>query len=109
MKPGEKLFLITRKDLPPGQQAVQATHAMSEFMAEFPDTYRRWYETSNTLALLATSDEMSLSCLIEDAQRRGFRCSLFREPDRGNEITAIALEPAAKRICRGFGLALRDL
>jgi len=32
-----KLYLITREDLPPGQQAVQAAHALREFGEHHPD------------------------------------------------------------------------
>lgn len=35
MKPNAKLYLITRKDLSPGQQAVQAAHALQEFNMQF--------------------------------------------------------------------------
>ncbi len=31
MKTNAKLYLITRADLSPGQQAVQAAHALQEF------------------------------------------------------------------------------
>ncbi len=37
---------------------------------------------------------------------RGYRFSVFREPDLGNRITAAAFEPAAYKICRGLPLAL---
>jgi hypothetical protein len=44
--------------------------------------------------------------LIEKAEERGFRYSVFREPDLGGRITAAAFEPAAYKICRGLPLAL---
>ena len=52
-----KLHLVVRGDLPPGQQAVQAVHAMREFVREYPEVDRHWYEKSNTLALLTVPDE----------------------------------------------------
>lgn len=102
----EKLYLVTREDLPPSQQAVQACHAMTEFLMEHKDEGSRWHSTSNTLAFLAVSDETSLHRLASKASRRGFRFSLFREPDRGDELTAIALEPGARAILRDLKLAL---
>lgn len=52
-----KLFLVTRSDLPPGQQAVQAAHALREFVELYPEEDRLWYERSNTLAFIAAPDE----------------------------------------------------
>jgi hypothetical protein len=53
-----KLHLVTRRDLSPGQQAVQAAHALREFIQHHPEVDRDWYERSNTLALLAVEDEL---------------------------------------------------
>jgi hypothetical protein len=36
---------------------------------------------------------MELEKLIDKAEMRNIKYSVFREPDIGNEITAIALEP----------------
>lgn len=102
----EKLYIITRADLVPGQQAIQAMHAMREFTAEHPETDLSWYQTSNHLALLSVRDEVALTRLVEQAQRREIRVSLFREPDRNNELTAIAIEPRGKSLCRHLPLAL---
>ena len=52
-----KLYLVTRADLPPGVQAVQAAHAMREFVDLYPEAEAAWYRESNTLALLAAPDE----------------------------------------------------
>lgn len=53
----DKLVLVTRSDLRPGQQAVQAAHALQQFNMDFPDTVKAWVERSNTLALLVVPDE----------------------------------------------------
>lgn len=79
---------------------------MREFQKDHPSTERAWFESSNTLALLATRDERSLVALYEEAKLRGLLVSLFREPDRNDEVTAIALEPRGKRMCQGLRLAL---
>ena len=103
----KKLFLITRRDLSPGQQAVQAAHAMREFKQEHPQVEQVWYETSNTLALLEVEDEPALKNLLERARWKGVSASAFYEPDRGNELTAIALGPDGKRLCQALDLALQ--
>ncbi len=101
-----KLFLITRRDLPAGQQAVQAAHAMRQFQHDHQDIERVWFENSNTLALLEVPNEPELEQLLERARWRGVAVSAFREPDRHNELTAVAIEPAGAGICRKLPLAL---
>lgn len=101
----DKLYLVTRSDLPAGQQAVQAAHAMRQFAADFPDVDRQWFESSNTLALLAVPDEPSLARLLRKARWRG-PVSEFREPDRGGELTAIAIGPWGKPVVARLPLAL---
>jgi peptidyl-tRNA hydrolase len=104
----DKLVLITRSDLRPGQQAVQAAHAMRQFAFQHPDADRVWFEQSNTLALLAVPDEEALRRLADRADDRDLKLSLFREPDLDNALTAIALEPGhrSQRLCRNLPLAL---
>jgi len=101
-----KLHLVTREDLPPGQQAVQVVHAMREFVREHPEVDRHWYEKSNTLAFLAVPDEPALARLLSEARARGIACSAFQEPDRDDELTAVAIGPQGKRLCCRFPLAL---
>ena len=107
MKLGDKLYLITREDLPWSQQAVQAVHAMREFIREHPEVDRQWYEVSNHLAFLAVRNEQELEQLIEKAKWKGVPVAFFREPDRQNELTAIALGPSGRNLCRRFPLALQ--
>jgi peptidyl-tRNA hydrolase len=101
----EKLYLVTRLDLPIGQQAVQACHAMTEFLVEHKERASQWHSTSNTLALLVVQDEQDLIRLASKANRRGVRFSSFREPDRENELTALALEPRARSLLSNLPLA----
>jgi peptidyl-tRNA hydrolase len=102
----EKLYLVTREDLPPGSQAVHLCHAMTEFMVTHHEEAHRWHTSSNTLALLSVPDEKGLLRLATKANRRGVRFSLFHEPDRDNELTAIAFEPGARSLLRDLPLAL---
>lgn len=107
--PVMKLYVVTRQDLDPGQQAVQACHALTQFTFEYPILGKEWYESSNTLSLLSTVDEKTLLRLYKDATELGLRVSMFREPDRENELTAIAIEPGprTKRLVARLPLALR--
>ena len=104
-----KLFLITRRDLSIAQQAVQAAHAMRQFKHDHPTVEQTWFENSNTLALLEVDDEPALVKLLERASWRDIEASGFREPDRQNELTAIAIGPRGKGLCRGLAPALQQV
>lgn len=108
---GDKLFLITRRDISPGYQAVQSCHALRQFTAEHPDVDLEWFNQSNYLALLSVADEVALMKLITKASDAGLRWSAFREPDVGGKITAIAIEPhpTAAQLCKNLPLALKEL
>jgi hypothetical protein len=97
---------VTRADLPPGVQACQAVHAALDFAVCHPDLIGDWHSNSNTLVLLAVPDELSLGWLCDDIAAAGFRVVRFHEPDRGFELTAAALEPAARRLVSNLPLAL---
>jgi peptidyl-tRNA hydrolase len=102
----QKVYVIVRSDLKPGQQAVQACHALSEFILQHPSTAKSWHSTSNTLALLSTPGEQELNSLAQKLTKHGFRTSLFREPDFGDALTAIAVEDSAKKLLCKVPLAL---
>lgn len=82
-------------------------HALREFVQEHPEIDREWYTKSNYLALLVVKNEQDLVSLLHKAAAKGLRSSVFKEPDIGNAITAIALEPGpkSKRLCSSLPLA----
>ena len=86
MKADEKLFVIVRRDLTPSQQAVQAGHAIAEYLRFHKKT--KW--KNGTLIYLGVKN-------LEEIHKWVFRLSLegapyqyFSEPDLCDEITAIA-------------------
>ena len=85
-------------------------HALREFVNDHPDIDQLWYTNSNFLGWLSTSDESALISLLTKAAEQGIRHSSFREPDIGDRITAIALEPGEKtsKLCANLQLALRS-
>lgn len=89
---------------------MQSIHAAVQFGMEHPEVHRVWFEVSNYLGLLSVANELALYQLIDKARELGIKCSVFREPDIGNEITAIALEPGtkAKKLCSNLPLALKE-
>lgn len=111
IKEGDKLYLVTRRDLEPGYQAVQSCHATRQFMADHPDIDVEWFTKSNYMCLLSTENETELMRLLVLAHDHGLRASAFREPDIGGAITAIALEPHPKsqELCKNLPLALTTI
>lgn len=91
--------MVTRADLTPPVQACQAVHAALAHAAA-------GHQVPETLALLAAPDELALYWLCADAQRASLAFTTFHEPDLGDSLTAVALEPGAARLCRKFPLAL---
>lgn len=111
MKQTEKLRVVTRRDLPVGTQATQACHAAIDFQHEHPVEAREWQKQSNYLAFLTVADEQALIKLISKAILLGIKHTVFREPDIGNQITAVAFEPtdAAKKLTSSCPLLGKEL
>jgi hypothetical protein len=102
--------VITRKDISFGYQGVQGMHSAIQFIFEHPEFAREWYHNSNYLGFLSVADEQELHQLAERAESLGLKYSIFKEPDIGDQATAIALEPGAKskKLCANLSLALRE-
>lgn len=105
-----KLITVTRRDISPGYQAVQAAHAAINFQHEFPSVSKEWNDCSNYLVFLSTENEQSLEHLIEKAKCKDIKYTVFREPDIDNQITAVAFEPsdAARKLCSKYPLMLKN-
>lgn len=87
------MVLVTRRDLSPGYQAVQPAHALAEFAIKYPKTFKNWQVNQKNLVVLSAANELALTDLFKKAEQAGLKCVLFKEPDIGNESTAIAIEP----------------
>jgi len=82
----KKLFVIVRKDLSTSQRAVQAGHALAEYLLHSP--YFRW--KNETLIYLGVKGLTQLQNLKRKLDLHEVKYVEFREPDLNNEITAIA-------------------
>ena len=102
-----KMYVVVRSDLAPGAQVAQSCHALRLFAAEHPHIDRYWYAKSNNLVVLQVPDEASLLALSERAREAKVAASTFREPDYGNEATAVAVEPDGWKLVSSLRLALR--
>lgn len=106
----EKLRIVTRRDIHPGAQASQLTHAIAEFSVEHPEQFLNWHDISNHVALLSIKDEESLLSLAEKLRLRGLAVSLFQEPDYDNQYTSFAVEACdkARRLTSHLPLAFKE-
>jgi len=104
----EKLYLVTRKDLPPNHRAVQLAHSLHAFEEAHRVEYVTWRTQSQTLALLEAENELELRYLLELAERRGIPAAPFHEPDRDDELTAVAFGPTGRRLLSRLPCALRS-
>lgn len=99
---GDKLYIITRRDLKAGSQLVQSAHALTDFILEHNVIAKEWRDNSNYLCSLSVRDEEALFKLLDKAKSKQIKYSIFREPDLNDALTAIALEPgeATKHLCK---------
>lgn len=102
----DRLYIITRADLPPGDQATQSGHAVSAFAVAYPDVHRAWHEHGKNLIYLACPDEAALEALA--AHAAPYLHAEFREPDIGNALTALALAGDARRLVSNLPLTLKE-
>jgi hypothetical protein len=83
-----KLFVVVRKDLSISQRTVQSGHAIAEFLLKRSDT--KW--DNGTLVILGLDNLEELNKLMFKLDQKGIGWIGFKEPDIGNEITAIACD-----------------
>ena len=83
-----KLYVIVRKDLSISQRAVQAGHAVAEFLLRGP--FSRW--TNGTLVYLGVKGLRQLENIKQKFEWEDIPYIEFREPDLNNEVTAIATD-----------------
>lgn len=103
----EKLYVVVRRDLSPGQQLAQALHASDAFALAHPQVKHDWMKRSNTLAVLSVDNEQQLEWLERTAFEKNINFASFREPDIGDSLTAVVIEPQGKCLCRKLRLAGR--
>lgn len=110
IKNGDKLVVVTREDLSPGQQCVQSVHAAVDFCIRNPELAKDWNTISNYIVCVSVKDELALIRLINKCESKGLLYEVFREPDIGNAITSICIEPSdiTQRVISNLPLTLKD-
>lgn len=104
-----KLYIITREDLSPAYQAVQSAHAVADFIFQHGDVANVWHNISNYIIILTVPHEADLYAVTQTLRGLNISFTKFTEPDIGNELTAIAIEPGDKSrdFCKQFKTAFR--
>jgi peptidyl-tRNA hydrolase len=81
------LYVIVRNDLSRSQKTVQAIHASAEYIL-----YEDLHDWDNgTVVCLKVRDEQELLELEDRIKSMSLSYRSFREPDTGNDMTALAL------------------
>jgi hypothetical protein len=76
--------VLVRKDLSESYRAVQAGHAVAEWLLRD----QTWQ--NETLVYLGVDNENELTKWKRKLEFRNMKYAAFREPDIGNQLTAIA-------------------
>ena len=84
----EKMYILTRKDLRKSYQAVQAGHALAEFMIKHPEEKKKW--NNSYLIYLGVKDEDELNYWEQKLKNNDINHASFKEPDIGNQKTSLA-------------------
>ncbi len=94
-----RVYVIARQDLPPGQRAVQACHAVAELMFRHRDdpAVLEWARDHKTMVLLGVGSEAELLDWERRLSSDGVPLATFREPDMGGQATALAAHPLCDR------------
>lgn len=105
------MYVITRRDLIPGQQMLQAAHAAIEFQHEHPQISQNWNTNSKYLVFLSVENEEALYQYLEKIKFYDLKHTIFTEPDIDNQLTAIAIEPSERtqKLVSRLPLALKEL
>ncbi len=85
------MYVFTRRDLEPVHRVVQVGHAVIESTKIFPYQGEHPY-----LIVFGCKTEKSLENALDTCRSQGITVVEFREPDRDNELTAIATQPLPK-------------
>ena len=83
------MYVLVRNDLSKAQQAVQSTHAAIESSRNY---LASGDEHPSVIICHIKSEDKLLMC-ADELKEKGIDFQLFREPDIGNQATALASRP----------------
>ena len=90
---------------------TQSCHAGIDFQHQHPEIAKQWNNESNYLIILSVENEEKLKFYLEKFNYYNIKTTVFREPDIGNEITAVVVEPSEKsqKLVSNLPLALKEI
>lgn len=83
------MYVLVRKDLSQAQQAVQSAHAAIESSRN----YLAPGEEHPSVIICSVKSEQKLLMCADEFKEKGIDFQIFREPDIGNQATALASRP----------------
>jgi peptidyl-tRNA hydrolase len=89
---------------------TQSAHAAIDFQHQHPEIAKNWNRNSNYLIILSVENEERLKKYINKFKKAKLCHTIFREPDIGNEITAICVQPSedTRKLTSHLPLALKN-
>jgi hypothetical protein len=90
---------------------VTAAHAGIDFQHQHPEIARQWNNYSNYLIILSVKNEEQLALYLEKFKFYDIKVTAFREPDIGDQLTAIAIAPGeeTRKLTSKLPLSLKEL
>lgn len=92
------MYILIRNDLSNAQKAVQACHAAIESSRQFTNPTD---EHPSVILCTVKSQAKLLKC-AEELEAQGLLHAIFREPDIGNQVTALASKPLIGKDRKAF-------
>ncbi|NJL53687.1 hypothetical protein HC928_00140 [bacterium] len=89
---------------------MQGTHALVQFVLDYPIQATKWHEISDHLCFLAVANEQQLQHLVNVAKQQQISCSTFFESDFGDALTTVVLDatPSSSKLVANLKLALKS-
>jgi len=106
----DRLYIVVRQDLRPGDVLCQAVHAAIEYCLRYVGRAALWHDIGgNNVVILGVADGFALAETLESLRWRGFAKDVVEvyEPDLGDVFTAFAVGDRARPWLSHLPLALR--
>jgi peptidyl-tRNA hydrolase len=92
------MYILIRNDLSNAQKAVQACHAAIESSRQFTKPT----DEHPSVILCSVKNENKLLKCAKELEDLGIEHTIFREPDIGNQATALASKPLIGKDRKAF-------
>lgn len=95
----QKIYLVTHSGLTQGHQITQTAHVIAELAVAHPEQFSHWHGVSQSIIVLSAPSSRALYELyVQSLSSPDLSVVPFREPDLGDEITALAFLPSERTV-----------